>query len=72
LVEVGWICYGEPSFCYKITIPTIESTYINMGMLATTWNETVILDSIWKNTSWNITIQGPLTPYTISMVFVSN
>lgn len=71
-VETGWICHSEPSVCYKITIPTIESTYINDGMFATTWNETVLLDPNWSNTSWSITIDGPLTPYTISMVFVSN
>ena len=41
-------------------------------MFATTWNETVLLNSKWANTSWNITIEGPLTPYTMTTVFVSN
>lgn len=72
LVETGWICHSEPSSCYKITIPTIEGTYINDGMFATTWNETVLLNSKWANTSWNVTIEGPLTPYTMTTVFVSN
>lgn len=72
LVETGWICHSEPSSCYKITIPTIEATYINEGMFATTWNETVILDPNWTNTSWTVTIDGPLTPYEITTVFVSN
>ena len=72
LVETGWICHSEPSTCYKITIPTIESTYINDGMFATTWNETVILDTNWNNASFSVKIEGPLTPYTITFYTYSN
>ncbi len=63
VVENGWRCYGEPSVCYKITIPSIVSSYINDGMFALQWNETVILKPAWTEDNWDITLSGPITPY---------
>ena len=40
--------------------------------MATTWNESVILNTNWNNESWTYQIEGPLTPYTMTAVFTSN
>ena len=62
-IENGWKCESEPSFCYKISIPSIVQGFIDDNMFALEWNETVLLKTSWEPNNWNISMSGPLSPY---------
>jgi cysteine-rich repeat protein len=72
-VEFGWQCGSEiPSICWKISQPSIiEVTHVR-GLISITFNETVYLENTFTQSDINISISGPLSPYSGSIELVNS
>jgi hypothetical protein len=56
-----------PSVCWKISWPKLIDYYIeDNNALYLLFNETVVIDSTWDVSHWEITIDGPIPPYTFT------
>ena len=49
----------------------INKTYAYDGLIGFEFNETIILDPDWSQSDWNITVTGPMNPYSFNWTFIS-
>jgi hypothetical protein len=55
-----------------VSQPVINKTYAFEGtLIGLEFNETIYLDSNWSYEDWNLKIEGPMSPYSLEWVFIS-
>ena len=63
--------HEQPSICWKISVPSIIDTFIGDTLFSFTFNESVILDAGYTSSDYDISLSGPMTPYSLTWDFIS-